>query len=206
MGQEMEQKEIERERMEEAEKKVEQKEKVEQEEERIMGYRISDVVSCIGKQEDDYIRRFRKLREKRRTFNICAALFGYHWLAYRLMVVETLVLIAVDLVAEIFLPAALLGAMGYSDGAAVLGGLCTLLIGIVQFLVMGFFGDQIYWRHIKGLMDSFQCGDKGKDSQTQSELRRLGGASVPMVLFCIVLTVMIRKACKILVARWLLGI
>ena len=64
MGQEMGQKEIEREMMEESGKKMEQKEKVEQDEERIMGYRISDVVSCIGKQEDDYIRRFRKLREK----------------------------------------------------------------------------------------------------------------------------------------------
>ncbi len=206
MGQEMGQKEIEREMMEESGKKMEQKEKVEQDEERIMGYRISDVVSCIGKQEDDYIRRFRKLREKRRTFNICAALFGYHWLVYRLMVVEAVVLIVVDLVAEIFLPALLLGGMGYSGGAVVLGGVCTLLVVVVQFVVMGLYGDQIYWWHIKGLMDSFQCRDKGKDSQTQSELRRLGGASVPMVLFCIVLTVMIRKACKILVARWLLGI
>ena len=177
-----------------------------EQEERIMDYRLSDVVSCLGKQEDDYTRRFRRLREKRRTFNICAALFGYHWLVYRLMVVEALVLYAVDLAAVIFLPAVLLKATGYSDGAVVLGGLCTLLIGIVQFVVMGFFGDQIYWRHIKGLMDSFQCKDKGKDSQTQAELRRLGGVSVPMVLFCIVLTVMIRQGCKILVARWLLGI
>ena len=35
-----------------------------EQEERIMDYRLSDVVSCLGKQEDDYTRRFRRLREK----------------------------------------------------------------------------------------------------------------------------------------------
>ena len=52
---------------------------------RIGEYLISDIMMCVGKKSDVYLRKFQRIHEKGYSFNWCAALFTALWFAYRKM-------------------------------------------------------------------------------------------------------------------------
>ena len=52
---------------------------------RIGEYLISDIMMCVGKKSDVYLRKFERIHEKGYSFNWCAALFSALWFAYRKM-------------------------------------------------------------------------------------------------------------------------
>ena len=183
---------------------------MEQHEEKIGKYRLSDIICCLGKEED-YPRRFSIIEYGRgRKFNFCAGFFGQWWLAYRMMVPEALIFMGIFSVIDIavfFLFASVLGnnaELIYEELIVGLRRFIVLLSDLIAFLVMGFFGDRIYWRHIRKLMDSFQCGEKEKDSHTQAELRWLGGCSLMSMVFFGIVLVVLRKICGVMGIRLIL--
>lgn len=183
-----------------------EKEEKKKEEERIGGYRVSDIVCCLGK-EKDYLRRFALIEDKRKAFNLAAALCGPYWLFYRIMVVEAILLAVVECFCLDVLPILVSIQFLFEIGSGpyyLMRLICLVLYMLIYFPAMGFFADRIYWRRIKGLMDSYQCREKEKDFQTQAELRRLGGCSVPMVLFFILLNFILQQLVKVIAIRMLL--
>lgn len=183
-----------------------EKEESKREERKIGGYRVSDIICCLGK-EKDYLRRFALIEDKRKAYNLAAALCGPYWLIYRIMVVEAIILAVIEYVCLEIIPIVVSVQYLYEMGPRsyyFMQIVCVVLYALIYFPMMGFFFDKIYWRRLKGLMDSYQCKEKEKDFQTQAELRRLGGCSVPMVIFFAVFNFMLHQLIKVITVRILL--
>lgn len=169
---------------------------MEQREDRIGGYLESDIMCCVGKNKELYLKRFRDITAGRKTFNYSTAFFVYYWLAYRLMLIEAVILIVLDCAVAAYI--SFLSAQLVVDER--LGGfavIAILLIGTVHFLFIGFFGDRIYWWHVKRLLNRYQCKDTPADTAREAELRQRGGTSAIIVFIFIcfqgLLTVIFEK-------------
>lgn len=157
---------------------------MEHREEKIGGYLVSDIACCIGKNKELYLKRFRDIESKRMTFNFSAAFCSNYWLAYRLMLVGAVALTILADVVYIFLPYLIVKGLGWGPGTdAVILFFSSLLLAI-GILFMGFFGDRLYWWHVKRLLNSYKCKEQPADSDTQAELRQRGGTSVMIIVIC----------------------
>lgn len=160
---------------------------MERREERIGGYLVSDIGCCIGKNKELYIKRFRSIESKRMTFNFSAAFFGNYWLSYRVMLIGAVVLTVIASVLEVFLPHLIVNGLGWGPGTDMVLVFSFVLLFASGFLFMGFFGDRLYWWHIKRLLKSYNCKDQPEASSAQAELRQRGGTSVIIVIICMFL-------------------
>lgn len=143
---------------------------------RIDGYLETDIRICLEKNEDTYLERFWYLPQRR--FNVCAAIFGSKWFAYRLMIKEGSLLWFIDLVVSGTIYALILIMGGrriidihYMNTALKASGILTFLI---LFFVQGFIADQLYWKHLKKELEVVGRFNS-KDSILEEEIEKLKG-------------------------------
>lgn len=160
---------------------------MERREERIGGYLVADIGCCIGKNKELYLKRFRSITSGRMTFNFSAAFFSNYWLSYRIMLAGALILTILGSALDIFLPYFIVKGLGRGEGTDAVVFFSLVLLSALYFLFMGFFGDRLYWWHIRRLLDSYKCKDQPEDSSTQAELRQRGGTSVTIIVICMFL-------------------
>lgn len=161
---------------------------MEKQEQKIGGYRVSDILCCLGR-EKDYLHRFRRIEDKRKTFNFCSAILGPLWMAYRRMVAEAAIVSVLLCFATSVTPIALWKYINISYDALEL--ICLTVFFAVHIIVLGRLGDKMYWKRIKGIMDSCRCREREEDSLVQEELKGQGGCSIVMALLCFVAEILL---------------
>ncbi len=154
----------------------------------IQGYSMTYIRTCLEKNQDTYIKRFRNLPEH--DFNWCAALFGTTWGGYRMMYKYSFLVWAVQwlIITEILAIEMLFGVWRLDYTTAYQFVMITaFLLEIVFFVVRGIYADEFYWRFIKGKIDH-----ELKQSPTQStfeieyNLRNHTGVSVGGVILMVI--------------------
>lgn len=162
---------------------------MERREDRIGGYLESDIMCCVGKNKELYLRRFRDITSGRMTFNFSAAFFGNYWMAYRLMLIEAAILTVLDCAISVYVPLLLERELAVVEWSYGFTPIVFLLMGAVHILFMGFFGDRFYWWHVKRLLNSYQCKDTPGDTAREAELRQRGGTSAIIIVIFLFLQI-----------------
>lgn len=132
----------------------------------LYGYSILEIKEFVGKREEEYLDRFRRLKDGRK-FNFPAAFFGGIWFGYRKMWLAGLVVMAY----ETFLYVVIYGILSililndifididnYSE-------ILQWLVYIFRFISIGLIADRIYWRNIKKRLDFMHLPEKVRDKK-----------------------------------------
>lgn len=151
----------------------------------ILGIDASRIAQFVGPKADYYDRKWRELEIKKSavSWNWAAFFLGPLWLAYRRMYLLASLLIVLMFCSNLAL--ILLSA----DIDIVLG----LILGIVQMILLGMFGNALYRKHVTGevaLIESLHQDDMAR----AVALARKGGRSLPAAFGFAVLCVV--AACR----------
>jgi hypothetical protein len=132
----------------------------------LYGYAIPEIKEFIGKREEEYLDRFRRLKDGRK-FNFPAAFFGGIWFGYRKMWLEGLFIMAY----ETLLYMVLYGVFGILLLNKMMSDIDNLseilgwLVYTIRFISIGLMADKTYWRNIKKRLDFMHLPEKVRDKK-----------------------------------------
>lgn len=123
-------------------------------EKELCGYSVPEIIEFVGKGNEKYLIRFKGLQNKRK-FNFAAALFGGYWFGYRKMWLEGVAVMAFCKLLLFFISSAVYYALLYNRIIDLdkTYDFFKWLIYIVEFIIIGFMADSIYWKNIKKRID-----------------------------------------------------
>lgn len=128
-------------------------------EERLEGYPVGKIRSMVGKREDCYLEKFKKL-QKGHSFNWAAFFFGPIWFAYRLMWLYGVIMLAVGLMI-LFIGETCSFLFVFLRGEQPV--LSIFLTMLAQMVVMGCMADRLYWKYIKKSLDQAKRAEDEKE-------------------------------------------
>lgn len=119
-------------------------------EEVLYGYSVPEIADFVGKRNEKYLERFKRLHN-RRKFNFAAAFFGGVWFGYRKMWLEGLAVMLYCALADL-LVFTIYFTLYYKHIIFDLDKTSAIFTGvlyIIKFITIGFMADSIYWKNIK---------------------------------------------------------
>lgn len=148
---------------------------------RIGEYLISDIMTCVGKKSDVYLRKFERIQEKGCSFNWCAALFTALWFVYRRMWKAAAAIMGFNVVYTMVL--SILENTMTADNTLIFMGAAAGLF-VLSMVVFGLLGDWLYCRHINAILDEQGCrGRRAVQKTARTEaIQKAGGTSVKGVI------------------------
>ena len=134
-------------------------------EKELCGYSVPEIIDFVGKGNEKYLIRFKSLQNKRK-FNFAAALFGGFWFGYRKMWLEGVAVMAFCTLL-FFLKSAVYYALLYNRifDLDKTYDLFKWLTYIVEFIIIGFVADNIYWKNIKKRIDFLHSPIEVRDNK-----------------------------------------
>lgn len=149
----------------------------------LYGYAIPEIKEFIGKREEEYLDRFKRLKDGRK-FNFAAAFFGEFWFAYRKMWLEGLLVILYRFLMNLIIPG-ILGILilhGFFFDLENPSEVSEWLSYIIWFIPGGLMADRIYWKNIKKRLDFMHLPEKmrGKKLGFITMRRTCKGVSLPL--------------------------
>ena len=170
---------------------------------RIGEYLISDIMMCVGKKSDVYLRKFQRIHEKGYSFNWCAALFTALWFAYRKMWKAAAAIMGFNVVYTVVL-SVLESTVLSADNALVFMGTAAGLF-VLSMVVFGLLGDWLYCRHISTILDKEGCRARRASEKTArtEALQKAGGTSVIGVILLWAVSLVLQWAVSWLISFFL---
>lgn len=164
---------------------------------RIEGYLITDIELCIGKNKDYYINKFQKLPTRR--VNGSAMLFEVNWMAYRHMWREGIILYFLQLIpVMIAVPFMFKGVLNGNARTMDTVWPPIIMSIIASFLLIGFFGDTIYWKKIKRELDRYNRKNS-TIPMTEAEKGELQGRTQTSFIYVVISIILYKSLEKVLI-------
>lgn len=150
---------------------------------------ISDIKASLDQKAEYYLRPFRESKE-RRNFNKSAAIFQMYWMAYRKMLLESAVVwvfqrlfISIIIILMFWYSPRIFFTMPYLIKFGI------TLYWCIQFVLIGYLGNRLYWSRIKRGMKRHGCKDRGEGENLElyEMLKKENGVSVLSVIAAIII-------------------
>lgn len=136
-------------------------------EEELYGYSVAEIKEFVGKRNAQYLERFNKSHGKRK-FNFAAAFFGGIWFGYRKMWLEGIAVIFCCALFRLLLIAVCFVLLFNEIIIFNMDITVDIFLGaayIINFIVVGFIADSIYWKNIKKRIDFLHLPEEIRENK-----------------------------------------